>query len=140
MPSFYSNVQMSRGIAQLLFYQTANGNMDVPWDYVTPDRFPLGEFVRDIRTGYMENRFSSEQIKKLTEIGFSMDKDLQAWESMYLRIKKYVEEHKGRLPKATEHTADFILIGAWVRKQRLTFYRLSEKQQAKLREVGICGK
>ena len=140
MPSLYSDTQLSRGIAQLLFYQTANGNMDVPEDYVTPERFPLGEFVRDIRMRYAENRFSPEQIKKLTEIGFSMDKELQAWESMYLRTKKYVSEHDGRLPKPTEHTADYVLLGAWVRKQRLTWHRLNADQQERLREVGICGR
>ena len=136
----YTSAQLSRGIAQLLFYQTTHGNMDVAEDYVTPEHFPLGEFVKGIRDSYESGMLSQEQVGRFSDIGFSMEKDLQIWESMYLMTKKYVNEHNGKLPKPTEHTPDFVLLGAWVRKQRLTYHLLRPMQQARLREVGICGR
>ena len=133
----YSDGYLSRGIAQILFYQTVHGNMDVEEDYVTADRFPLGEFVRLVRDCYKKELLKPEQVEKFSGIGFSMEESMQAWESMLFRVKKYKIEHGGNLPKPTEHTPDQVLIGAWVRKQRLTFYSLSGKQQERLREIGL---
>ena len=127
----------SQGIAQLLFYQTENGNMDVPEDYVSSDRFPLGEFIKEIRINHQDGLLSSDQEKMLDEIGFAMDESEQTWKSLYNLAKEYVSSHDGKLPKPMERTTDNVLIGAWVRKQKLTYYHQPEEHRSKLSEIGL---
>lgn len=138
MSSCYAKADFVQGIAQLLFYQTATGNMYVPEDYVTADKFPLGEFVKDVRRCYQDHLLAEEQEERLEEIGFAMDDSQQAWKSLYRLTREYTLFHKGKLPDPTERTPDNVLLGAWVRKQRLTFYQLRPKQQERLRRIGIC--
>ena len=126
-----------QGIAQLLFYQTQNGNLDVPEDYVTADKFPLGAFVRDIRTCYQNGLLSEDQERQLDDIGFSADETLQTWMCLYRLTREYTHHNGGKIPGATERTADNALIGAWVRKQRLMFYALSPEQRLRLEGIGI---
>ena len=132
-----SNAYFIQGIAQLMFYRTNHGNLDVADDYITGDRFPLGEFVADVRLAYKNKGLDEDQVLRLYDIGFAMDKKDQAWESMYVLAKNYFDTHKGKLPKVTERTADDVLIGAWIRKQRLCFLRMSDEKRAKLKEIGI---
>ena len=126
-----------QGIAQLMFYRTNHGNLDVEDDYITGDRFPLGEFVRIIRQEYKDDKLEPDQIRRLRDIGLAMDKGDQAWESMYSLAKNYVETHEGRLPKPMERTADDVLIGAWVRKQRATFFKMSDEKRGRLEMIGV---
>ncbi len=135
--SDYLRTDFMQGIAQLLFYRTVNGNLDVPESYVTAERFPLGEFVKDVRGCYQENRLTGEQEKRLAEIGLSLDETQQTWESMFLLARDYVMLHDGKIPGPTERTADNILLGAWVRKQRFTYHNLRRDQQDCLRRIGI---
>lgn len=137
MSFYFSRLKFVKGIAQLLFYQTNVGNMDVAKDYVTPDNFPLGEFVYSIRQANKEGYLTQEEKDKLEEIGFSMEKKNQTWETMFTIAKRYVAEHNGRIPRPTEQTQEHILIGAWIRKQIMVFYRLEEVQQEKLKSAGI---
>lgn len=127
----------TRGVAHLLLFQTAHGNMDVDDDYLTPDRFPLGEFVSEVRTANSEGRLNEAQKEKLRSIGFAFDKQEQAWESMYYLAKDYIKKNNGTLPDITERTSDNILIGAWIRQQVLTFRNISINKQQLLREIGI---
>lgn len=127
----------AQGVAHLLLFQTAHGNMDVDDDYLTPDRFPLGEFVSEVRTANSEGRLNEAQEEKLRSIGFAFDKQEQAWESMYYLAKDYIKKNNGMLPEITERTSDNILIGAWIRQQIFTFRNLSTYKQQLLREIGI---
>lgn len=130
----------TQGIAQLLFYQTENGNLDIMADYISPDHFPLGEFVQNVRLWHEEGVLKKAQEKQLKKIGLSMDETDQAWESMYQHAKDYIKATGGKLPKTTERTNDNVLLGAWIRKQQVTFRRMSREKQERLTEVGICGK
>lgn len=130
----------AQGIAHLLLFQTAHGNMDVEDNYLTPDRFPLGEFVNEVRTADSEGRLEEGQKQKLRSIGFAFDKQDQAWESMYYLAKEYIKKNNGALPDITERTSDNILIGAWIRQQVLTFRNLSANKQQLLSEIGITNK
>ena len=126
-----------QGVAHLLIYQTANGNMDVDETYHAADRFPLGEFVFEVREAEAEKKIETWQREKLKSIGFALEKTDQPWESLYYIIKEYAGKNNGALPKATERTKDNVLIGAWVRQQVFTFRHLSKKKQKLLREIGI---
>ena len=129
-----------QGIAQLLFYQTEKGNLDIPEDYISPDRFPLGEFVQNARLWYAEGTLDKDQEKQLKEIGLAMDESHQAWESMYQRAKNYIRANGGRLPKTMERTNDNVLVGAWVRKQLVCFRRLDRIKQERLEVISICAR
>ncbi len=126
-----------QGVAHLLVYQTVNGNMDVDETYHAADRFPLGEFVFEVREAEAEKKIETWQREKLKSIGFAFEKTDQPWESLYNIVKEYVGKNNGALPKFTERTKDDVLIGAWVRQQMFTFWRLSKQKQKRLREIGI---
>lgn len=129
-----------QGIAQLLIYQTQNGNMDVPEGYVTADKFPLGAFVRDIRAYYRDGLLQEDQERQLEDIGFSVDESLQTWMSLFRLAREYTILNNGKIPSPTERTPDNILLGAWVRKQRLMFYALTPEQRHRLERIGIYAK
>ena len=128
---------LSKGIAHLLVYQTANGNMDVDETYQASDRFALGEFVIKVREAEADGSLKPEYKEKLQSIGFSLVKTEQPWESLYFLTKEYMLKNDGKLPKATEKTSEDILIGAWVRKQILTYPHLSKEKQKLLKKIGI---
>lgn len=132
-----TRAEFVRGIAQLLFYQTKNGNMEIPPEYVTGDHFPLGEFVVKIRELHHEGMLTREQVDRLQNIGFAMDADNQTWETMFSIVKRYIEEHQGHIPKVTERSKDCVLVGAWVREQRLLYKRLEKEKQERLQAIGI---
>ncbi len=127
----------AQGVAHLLIYQTANGNMDVDETYLSSDGFPLGEFVLKVREAELGKKLETWQKEKLKSIGFALEKADQQWESLYYIIKEYAGKNNGALPKATERTKDNVLIGAWVRQQVFTFRHLSKKKQKLLQEIGI---
>ena len=127
----------SKGIAHLLIYQTSNGNMDVDETYQTSDRFALGEFVIRVREAEADGSLKPEYKEKLQSIGFSLVKNEQPWESLYYLTKEYIFKNDGKLPKVTEKTSEDILIGAWVRKQILTYPHLSKEKQKLLKKIGI---
>lgn len=129
-----------QGIAQLLIYQTQNGNMDVPEDYVTADKFPLGAFIQDIRTHYRDGLLQEDQERQLEDIGFSADESLQTWMSLFRLAREYTTLNNGKIPGPTERTPDNVLLGAWVRKQQLMFYALSPEQRHRLERLGIYAK
>ncbi len=130
----------AQGVAHLLLFQTAHGNMDVDDDYLTPDKFPLGEFASEVRTANSEGKLNEAQEEKLRSIGFAFDKQEQAWESMYYLAKDYIKKNNGTLPDITERTSDNILIGAWIRQQIFTFRNLSIYKQQLLSEIEITNK
>ena len=136
--SDYNNKQFNQFIAQLLFYRTKYGDLNIPEDYISADKFPLGEFVRKVRKEYLEGRLDGDKKSRLNEIGFEMDASYQNWRIMFLYTKEYVLSHEGEIPGSFEKTDDNALIGAWVRKQMLTFDALQPYQQESLRELGIC--
>lgn len=134
-----SNSYFSQGVAHLLIYQTTHGNMDIDEEYMSSDRFPLGEFVSEVRTAENEGIINAEQRSRLKNIGFAFEKQEQPWDTLYAIAKEYIEKHDGNLPKATERTSEDILIGAWVREQKLTYLYLSKSKQQLLDDIGIAG-
>ena len=127
----------TKGIAHLLVYQTVNGNLDVDENYSTSDRFPLGVFVRELRDAAKQGNLGADQKEKLRSIGFAMDGSEQPWETMYHLVKEYIQINDGKFPAVTEKTSEDILIGAWVRQQKMTISYLPKEKQNLLSEIGI---
>ena len=131
------NSYFAKGIAHLLVYQTVNGNLDVDENYSTSDRFPLGGFVHELRDAAKQGNLGADQKEKLRSIGFAMDGSEQPWETMYHLVKEYIQIHDGKFPMVTEKTSEDILIGAWVRQQKMTIRHLPLEKRKLLREIGI---
>ena len=127
----------TKGIAHLLVYQTNNGNMDVDETYVSSDKYPLGVFVCELREAAKQGKLGADQKEKLRSIGFAMDSSEQPWETMYHLVKEYIQIHEGKVPTVTEKTSEDILIGAWVRQQKMTIRHLPLEKRKLLREIGI---
>ena len=124
------------GIAHLVVYATAFGNLNIPEDYVVEDGFALGEFVAEVREKYEKGQLSKKEVERLEAAGLAMDKGLQDWEIMYRMAAAFVETH-GVLPEADYRTKENVLLGAWVRRQQVVYEALTEGQQRKLNRIGI---
>lgn len=124
------------GIAHLVMYHTEHGSLNVSEEYKSADGFELGEFAADIRERFSKGELSENEQKQLEDVGFSMNKDLQDWETMYRMAVAYVTGH-GELPDAGYRTEDNVLVGAWVHRQIVVFDRLTDGQKEKLRRIGI---
>ena len=57
----------------------------------------------------------------------------EQWEEKYQMLKKYIEEHNGKIPTASEP-----IIGKWLNKQRTVYKKgkLSEERKQKLDALG----
>ena len=123
-------------LAHLILYETEHGDMKVPENYKADDGYELFHNVEMLTDEYRNGALSQEQIERLERIGFTFDKDMQDWETMYRRAKDYVREY-GRLPDISYRTEEQVLLGAWVHRQTVVYERLSEEQKEKLEDIGV---
>ena len=122
-----------------LTYYGTNGNLDIPYRYVTGDGLKLGCWLNNIRTAYRkgENRISREQILQLDKLGVVWDKkhDME-WNNCYEAARKYFETY-GNLNVPTSYkTSDGIALGKWLERQRYNT-RLSENKKSRLDSIGM---
>lgn len=129
-----NRIDFEIGLAHLILYNTAAGNLNVADDHICPDGYRLGVFVSTVR---VERDLSVEQAVRLCNIGFSFDKDLQSWETMFRLASEYVSRCGG-LPDWYYQTEDNVLLGAWVWRQAERCLFLSEEQKKKLASIGIA--
>ena len=54
-------------------YCKRGGGLPIPQTFVTPDGYPLGEWVRSQKRRYRSGRLESEKVRKLAEIGVRLD-------------------------------------------------------------------
>lgn len=103
--------------ACLMYYGT-NGNLDIPYRYVTGDGLKLGYWLNNIRTAYKkgESRISQEQISQLNELGMVWNKE-KSWDIRFALAKAYFDEN-GNLNMSTNYVVNGIWIGKWLSEQR----------------------
>lgn len=103
-------------------YYVANGNLDVPSNYVTPEGKTLGSWLnaqRRIRAGKLKGRLTEEQIRRLDAIGMSwLDLGEERWNRNYRALKAYYERY-GDLDVPEDYvTTDGIKLGKLVKNMR----------------------
>ena len=54
-------------------YCKRGGGLPIPQTFITPDGYPLGEWVRSQKRRYRSGRLESEKVRKLAEIGVRLD-------------------------------------------------------------------
>ncbi len=133
MPRVYFN----RGYAQMLMYLRDHPEANVPEEQVLPDGFPLGRWLKEVRTGLKNNTFQAKQKTMLEALGISCEKKYQSWESMYLKAMDYYARTGDMNISVGYCTEDGVLLGAWVDRQRRCYATLQKEQREKLSKLGI---
>ena len=129
-------------------YYDENGNLDVPISYVTEDGFPLGRWLKQMRTtkrAKSDQSLTESQIQQLDSIGMQWEKRGDtAWATSYAQAKAYYEAHGNLDVSSTYITSEGFALGKWISRQRYAYQHpekshcvLTEERAALLREIGL---
>lgn len=124
-------------------YFEANGNLDVPVAYVSPEGYALGKWVRRQQYAYRNPEksnaiLSQERIELLDAIGMQWEKP-DPWQHRYELAQEYKRCHGNLDIPAKYKTADGIWLSRWIYNQKRLLQggpeKLSEEQKKKLKEL-----
>lgn len=124
-------------------YFEANGDLDVPVAYVSPEGYALGKWVRRQQYAYRNPEksnaiLSQERIELLDAIGMQWEKP-DPWQHRYELAQEYKRCHGNLDIPAKYKTADGIWLSRWVYNQKRLLQsepeKLSEEQKKKLKEL-----
>ena len=124
-------------------YFEANGDLDVPVAYVSPEGYALGKWVRRQQYAYRKPEksnaiLSQERIELLDAIGMQWEKP-DPWQHRYELAQEYKRCHGNLEIPAKYKTADGIWLSRWVYNQKRLLQsgskKLSEEQKKKLKEL-----
>ena len=93
----------------------------------------IGAWFFEQKTTLRKNKLSEERKQKLDALGdwskSRYETNEEQWEEKYQMLKKYIEEHNGKIPTASEP-----IIGKWLSNQRKNYKKgkLSEEKKQKL--------
>ena len=112
-------------------YFEANGNLDVPVAYVSPEGYALGKWVRRQQYAYRNPEksnaiLSQERIELLDAIGMQWEKH-DPWQHRYELAQEYKRCHGNLDIPAKYKTADGIWLSRWVYNQKRLLQSGSEK-------------
>lgn len=125
------------GYSHLLIYIRDHADLIIEDDYRFSDGFELGLWMYHIRRAWRDNELAGKYVRKLKEIGITMDETKQPWESMYFLAREYYKKNKNINLSTTYRTDDGLLLGAWVDRQRRYFSCMDSEQTEKLLKIGI---
>ena len=124
-------------------YFEANGDLDVPVAYVSPEGYALGKWVRRQQYAYRNPEksnaiLSQERIELLDAIGMQWEKP-DPWQHRYELAQEYKKQYGNLEIPAKYKTADGIWLSRWVYNQKQLLQsgseKLSEEQKKKLKEL-----
>ena len=124
-------------------YFEANGNLDVPVAYVSPEGYALGKWVRRQQYAYRNPEksnaiLSPQRVALLDAIGMQWEKH-DPWQHRYELAQEYKRVHGNLDIPAKYKTADGIWLSRWVYNQKRLLQsgsgKLSEEQKKKLKEL-----
>lgn len=123
-------------------YYIENGNLNVPYSYVTKDGFTLGIWISKLRVANKRKThllISDDRKSQLNAIGMIWDGIIPTqWDEYYDAVKQYYQEN-GNI-KVTSHTIyNNLFIGSWLVQQRQQYRRgqLSPEKIRALDEFGM---
>ena len=125
-----------------LDYRAANGDLDVPADFVTEDGVRLGGWINNLRSaarnGSAEGpHLTDEQKQALDALGMAWGgKHDRVWNANYNAAKNYYEVNGNLNVPPTYITADGFALGKWIDRQRHNA-RLAPERRQKLDEIGM---
>ena len=124
-------------------YFEANGDLDVPVAYVSPEGYALGKWVRRQQYAYRNPEksnaiLSQERIELLDAIGMQWEKP-DPWQHRYELAQEYKKQYGNLEIPAKYKTADGIWLGRWIYNQKRLLQdepeKLSKKQKEQLKEL-----
>ena len=124
-------------------YFEANGDLDVPVAYVSPEGYALGKWVRRQQYAYRNPEksnaiLSPQRVALLDAIGMQWEKP-DPWQHRYELAQEYKRCHGNLEIPAKYKTADGIWLGRWIYNQKRLLQgepdKLSEEQKKKLKEL-----
>ena len=124
-------------------YFEANGNLDVPVAYVSPEGYALGKWVRRQQYAYRNPEksnaiLSQERIELLDAIGMQWEKP-DPWQHRCELAQEYKRCHGNLDIPAKYKTADGIWLSRWVYNQKRLLQsgseKLSENQKEQLKKL-----
>lgn len=124
-------------------YFEANGDLDVPVAYVSPEGYALGKWVRRQQYAYRNPEksnaiLSQERIELLDAVGMQWEKP-DSWQHRYELAQEYKKQYGNLEIPAKYKTADGIWLSRWVYNQKRLLQsgseKLSEEQKKKLKEL-----
>ena len=124
-------------------YFEANGDLDVPVAYVSPEGYALGKWVRRQQYAYRNPEksnaiLSQERIELLDDVGMQWEKP-DPWQHRYELAQEYKKQYGNLEIPAKYKTADGIWLSRWVYNQKRLLQsgskKLSEEQKKKLKEL-----
>ena len=124
-------------------YFEANGDLDVPVAYVSPEGYALGKWVRRQQYAYRNPEksnaiLSQERIELLDAIGMQWEKP-DPWQHRYELAQEYKRCHGNLEIPAKYKTADGIWLGRWIYNQKRLLQsgsgKLSEEQKEQLEKL-----
>ena len=124
-------------------YFEANGNLEVPAAYVSPEGYALGKWVRRqqyarLKPEKSNSILSAERIALLDAIGMQWEKP-DSWQHRLKLAQEYKKTHGDLFIPAAYKTADGIWLGRWLYEQKRLLNsgsgKLSEEQKEQLKEL-----
>ena len=112
-------------------YFEANGDLDVPVAYVTPEGYALGKWVRRQQYAYRKPEksnaiLSPQRVALLDAIGMQWEKH-DPWQHRYELAQEYKKQYGNLEIPAKYKTADGIWLSRWVYNQKQLLQSGSEK-------------
>ena len=122
-------------------YYAANGNLEVPKKYKTPQGYGLGNWIsvqRKVRVGYIYGKLTAERIAMLDSIGMVWEnvRDLK-FERNYALAKAYFEEHGNLNVPVDYKTQSGFALGKWLVYLNSHRESLAEERVQKLNDIGM---
>ncbi|MFI5809323.1 Helicase associated domain protein [Streptomyces sp. NPDC051561] len=117
-----------------------NGELKVPYDYVTPQDwtpggFPLGTWLKKQRKDYRAGDLAPERVRELEKLGVVWAHQDHAFEEGLAAARRWAGEHGHFLPPATA-VWDGYPVGVWAKNLR-TAARLADVRLQELEEQGV---
>ena len=122
-------------------HYVANGNLNVPKRYKTPQGYNLGNWLsvqRRVREGKQYGILTDERIAMLDSIGMVWEsaRDL-SFEYGFSEAKKYFEQHGNLNVISTYKTESGFALGSWLTYMNTHRYSLSEERIERLNSIGM---
>lgn len=111
-------------------YHEEHGNINIPYDYLTPEGYALGKWLatqKNVRKGLAKGVLKDDQVHKLDELGINWDGLIDGrWNQKFNALCAYYEEHGDVDVPYGYVDANGIKLYEWVKKLRT--YRSSSLQ------------
>lgn len=127
---------------ELARYKQLHGTSRVPQSYVTPEGKHLGIWLNRQRVQQKRGTLLPRRKELLDQLNVVWNPEQQrkeSWNSNYLLLKQYVNDHDGAFPPMNDATTDGIRLGQWLSNQRNHYKNgtLSVSRQNKLSMLGF---